>query len=51
MDKEEYNQIVNSLNYLNAVSCFREMNSYLNILETQIYRRSYLQDKFKLYKV
>ena len=43
MEADEYNQFVNNLNYLNAVKCFLEMNNYLDLLESQIYRRSYLK--------
>ena len=44
---KEYNQVINGLDYLNAVKCFSEMNSYLNLLESQIYRRSYIQYLYK----
>ena len=44
---KEYNKVINGLDYLNAVKCFSEMNSYLNLLESQIYRRSYIQYLYK----
>ena len=47
MDKEEYNQIIEGLNYLKGLSCFRDMTSYLDTLEYQIYRRSYIIDLYE----
>lgn len=44
---DEIKQVISGLDYLNAVKCFSEMNSYLNHLESQIYRRSYIQELYK----
>lgn len=42
-----YSKINGELEYINAVKCFKEMNLYLNHLETQIYRRSYIKEIYQ----
>lgn len=39
LTNQEYNQVVNGLDYLNGLSCFRDMNNFMDNYRKALYLR------------
>ena len=46
ISNQEYEQIIKSLDYLNAVKCFREMNNFIDKYQEDLYLKDRWKEKY-----